>query len=207
MIYPKKNKLIYGFFRFYIPWIIRRNFYTVNFNPVVINPDKAVLLLANHFGWWDAFLLYDVFRKLTDKKLYVMVIEDTMQREWAIKYIGAFSVNKKPREIIASLAYATTLLADPKNLVLIFPQGKLYSNLVNEVHFEKGIIKIIDQAKDKFQLIYATTFIENFQHKKPTANIYLSANTNCTFEDIKAITGSYQQHYNTSRQQQTKIVL
>ena len=136
-----------------------------------------------------------------------MLLEETAKKEPMLKYGGAFSINKTSKDALQSINYAAQLLAAPQNLVLVFPQGKLYSNFVSDVHFEKGIMKIMEQAKGKFQLIYAATFIENFQHKKPTANIYLSNATNCTFEDIKAITGSYQQHYNTSRQQQTKIVL
>jgi hypothetical protein len=57
-----------------------------------------------------------------------MVIEETVQKVSFFKYMGAFSVNKNSREMLASLNYAAELLNDPQNLVLIFPQGKLYSN-------------------------------------------------------------------------------
>ena len=65
----------------------------------------------------------------------------------------------------------------------------------------------MEQAQSKFQLIYAATFIEYWQHKKPTVNTYLSKPVNCTFENIEALLESYQQHYNSARQLQTKIVL
>lgn len=208
MIYPKKSNIIRGFFRRYIPWIIRRNFHAVNFDAVTIDADKSVLLLANHFSWWDAFLLYYVFDKLAGKKFYVMVLEDTMQKEWFFKYIGAFSVNKNSREVIDSLTYAAQILNDPQNLVLIFPQGKLYSNFIDEVHFKNGVMKIIEQVSGKCQMVYAATFIENFQYKKPGVNVYLSKDTNCTFENIEDLNGRYQGHYNQARQQQqTKTVL
>jgi 1-acyl-sn-glycerol-3-phosphate acyltransferase len=207
MIYPQNNRLIYGFFQRYIPRIIRRNFKEVNFNSVEIDQNKSVLLLANHFSWWDAFLLYFVFAKLTGKKLHVMVLEDTMKKQWFFKYIGAFSVNKTPHGVINALNYAAQLLNDPQNLVLIFPQGKLCSNFVNEVQFEKGVMKIMDQAAGRFQLIYAAAFVENLQYEKPMANVYLSIPVNCTFENIEALTQSYQQHYNDARLLQTKIIL
>src|ERR1700744_1502481 len=207
MIYPQNNRLIYGFFQRYIPWIIRRNFKAVNFNPIETDQSKSVLLLANHFSWWDAFLLYFVFTKLTGKKLHVMVLEDTMKKQGFFKFIGAFSVDKTPHEVPKSLSYAAQLLNDPQNLVLIFPQGKLCSNFVNEVRFEKGIMKIMDQAAGKFQLIYAAAFVENFQYKKPTVNVYLSIPVNCTFENMEALTQSYQQHYKQARLLQTKIIL
>ncbi|HEY0244722.1 MAG TPA: 1-acyl-sn-glycerol-3-phosphate acyltransferase, partial [Mucilaginibacter sp.] len=174
MIYPEKNIIIRWFFSKYIPWIIRRNFQAVNFNEIEIDQDRSVLLIANHFSWWDAFLLYDVFDKLTGKKFHVMVIEETMKKHAFFKYIGAFSVNKNSREVIASLDYAAQLLNDPQNLVLLFPQGKLYSNFIDSMQFEKGTLKVMEQAGHKFQLIYAATFTEHLQYKKPVVNVYLN---------------------------------
>ena len=207
MIYPEKNTLIRWFFSKYIPWIISRNFHAVNFNKIEIDQNSAVLLIANHFSWWDAFLLYYVFDKLTGKKFHVMVVKETMRKHGFFKYIGAFSVNKNSREVMESLDYAARLLNDPQNLVLLFPQGKLYSNFIDRVQFEKGTLKIMEQAGHKFQLIYAAAFIEHLQYKKPTVNVYLNSITNCTFESIAALTDSYQQHYDSARQLQTKIVL
>lgn len=163
--------------------------------------------MANHFSWWDAFLLYHVLNKLTGKKIHVMVIEDTMKKHAFFKYIGAFSVNKNSRGVIESLNYAAQLLNNAQNIVLLFPQGKLHSNFINKVQFEKGTLKIMDQAQGQFQLVYAATFIESLQHKKPTVNVYLNNVTNCTFENIAALTDSYQQHYDSAQQLQTKIVI
>ncbi|MDB5111570.1 MAG: glycerol acyltransferase [Mucilaginibacter sp.] len=207
MIYPQKNNIIQGLLRYYIKWIIRRNFHAVNFNTIEIDQNKGVLLLANHFSWWDGFIWYYINTKLFKKKPYVMILEETMQSVPFFKYLGGFSVNKKLHEMLASLDYAAQLLNDPQNIVLLFPQGKLYSNFINDVHFEKGVIKIMERAKGKFQLVYAATFIENFQYKKPTVNVYLSRDTIGTFENIEALTRNYQQHYNAAKQLQTKIVL
>ena len=151
MIYPQNNKLIRGFFRLYLPWIIRRNFNEVKFDQVGIDPDKSILLLANHYSWWDAFLLYYVFSKLCNKRLYVMVLEETMKKQIFLKYIGSFSVNRNSRQAVASINYAAELLQNPQNLVLIFPQGALHSNFVSDVKFEQGIIKIIQKASNQFQ--------------------------------------------------------
>ncbi|MGZ3755299.1 MAG: 1-acyl-sn-glycerol-3-phosphate acyltransferase [Mucilaginibacter sp.] len=207
MIYPKNNQLIRGFFRLYLPWIIRRNFKGVTFDQVDIDPDKPVLLLANHYSWWDAFLLYYVFSKLCNKRLYVMVLEETMKQQQFLKYIGSFSVSKNSRQVVASVNYAAELLQNPTNLVLLFPQGKLHSNFVTDVDFRKGALSVMEKAIHPFQLIYAATFTENFQHKKPTANVYLTQATNCIFEDIAGLNADYQQHYNAARQRQTQIVI
>lgn len=207
MIYPKKNGVMRWMLKSYVYFILKRHFYRIDFNNIEVEQGKSILLVANHFSIWDGLVLYWVARQFSTKKFHVMLFEETAKKEPMLKYGGAFSVSKGSKDMMQSLDYAGQLLADPANLVLIFPQGKLYSNFVNEVHFEKGVIKIMQQAGDKFQLIYAATFIEHLQHKKPTANIYLNNPANCTFENIEALNNSYQQHYDTSRQQQTKIVL
>jgi 1-acyl-sn-glycerol-3-phosphate acyltransferase len=207
MIYPKKNRIMFLILYVYTRYILNRHFYNINFNNVEIEQNRSILLIANHFSIWDGLILYWVTRKNLRKKFHVMLLEATSKKESMLKYGGAFSINKGSRNIIESLNYAAELLHDPQNLVLVFPQGKLYSNFINDIYFEKGIMKIMENARDKFQLIYAATFIENFQYKKPTANVYLNADTNGRFEAIEDLKNSYQQHYSAAKLQQTKKVL
>ena len=108
--------------------------------------------------------------------------------------------------MLQSLDYAAELLNDPKNLVLIFPQGKLYSNFVQDIHFEKGIMRIIEKAQGNFQLIFAATFIQYLEHKKPTATVYLKAE-NDSDGDFEKLKNAYQQYYNDTKLQQTEIVI
>lgn len=207
MIYPKQNSLIRWFFAGYIKRAIKRNFRVINFNHIEVENNKAILLLANHFSWWDGFILYYLNAKLLKKNFHIMVLEETMQRVKFFKYLGAFSVNKNSREVVDSLNYATQLLNDPQNLVVIFPQGKLCSNFITDVNFEKGVMKILEQVKNNFQLVMAAAFIENFEHKKSSVNIYLQNIPHTKFENIAKLNDIYQQHYNAARQQQTEIVL
>ncbi|MET3978694.1 1-acyl-sn-glycerol-3-phosphate acyltransferase [Mucilaginibacter sp. UYP25] len=202
MIYPQKNKLITWFFHNYILRIVKADFHAVKFNAVEVERGKSVLLLANHFSWWDGFLMYYINHKVFKKRFHVMVIEETVKEVSFFKYMGAFSVSKSSREMLASLDYAAQLLNDPENLVLIFPQGKLYSNFVDEVDFQKGLSKIMQQAAGKFLTIMAATFIENLQYRKPTANVYLKVEG-----DLSDVQAAYQQHYDNAKQQQTKIVI
>jgi 1-acyl-sn-glycerol-3-phosphate acyltransferase len=206
MIYPQKNKLIHWFFHHYILNIVKGNFKQIKYNDVGVDKDKSVLLLANHFSWWDGFLLYYINHKILKKKFHVMVIAETMQQVSFFKYMGAFSVNKNSREILASLDYAAKLLNDPQNLVLIFPQGKLYSNFIDKISFEKGLLKITQGVGGKYQTVLAATFIESLQYKKPSASVYLKTITG-SYNNIDDIRGAYQQHYNSSKLVQTEIVI
>jgi 1-acyl-sn-glycerol-3-phosphate acyltransferase len=206
MIYPKKNIIFKWSIHAYVYWLTIRNFKAINFNTIGVEKNKSILLIANHFSAWDTLVLFWINRKLLKKKFHVMMLESTALKEPFLKYAGGFSVNKTSRDMIHSIDFAAKLLDDPDNMVLIFPQGKIYSNMVSEVTFEKGIIQIIKKAASNFQLIFAVTFIENFDNFKPVANTYLKTNSDSSINTILDLQGAYQQHYTQSRQQQIQIV-
>lgn len=206
MIRPQKNVILRWFFHRYILYIIGRNFRAVNFNEMPLDAHKSVLLLANHIGWWDGFLLYWLNERFFKKKFHVMVLEDTMRQVSFLKYMGAFSVVKKSRSMLESLQYAADLLHDPENLVLIFPQGHLYSNFVDDIHFDKGLMRIVKSATGQFQYVFAAMFIEYFEHRKPTVNIY-NQTFNNSVNHIDDLKGVYINHYHQAKKRQTQIVL
>lgn len=205
MIYPKKNSIIFWTMHFYVKWLLRKQFHEIIFNTVEIDTSRSVLLIANHYSFWDTLILYTVNTKLLKKNFHVMILEETSREQPFLKYAGAFSVNKRSRDLLKSLDYAAQLLNDPKNLVLIYPQGKLYSNFVNEVNFEKGVSRITKQVQGSFQLVFAAAFVQYFKHKKPTATVYLK-NVSESFVDkpINELQNAYQQYYSASKKLQTE---
>ncbi|WP_413669499.1 lysophospholipid acyltransferase family protein [Mucilaginibacter sp. Mucisp86] len=206
MIRNKKNFFLNRIVHYYIKWAVGKTFHELLFNDVAIDKSKSVLLIGNHFSFWDGLILYCVNEKLLKKKLHVMILEETARKERFLKYVGAFSVKKDSRSIFQSLDYAAELLADPANLVLMFPQGKLYANFVTNIKFEKGIMRIIEKATGNFQLVFASTFIQYFKHKKPTVTVYLKGEPeNYTGKSIDKLQEAYQRHYESSKLQQTEI--
>ncbi|MBD1365288.1 lysophospholipid acyltransferase family protein [Mucilaginibacter sp. ZT4R22] len=206
MIYPKNNRLMKWMFDTYVKWLVGKTFHQFLYNEVGLDSDKSVLLVANHFSFWDGLILYVLNDKLLHKKFHVMILEDTAKREGMLRYAGAFSVSKNSRDMLESLNYAAELLNQPGNLLLMFPQGKLYSNFVNRVHFEQGLLKIMKKAEGKFQILFAATFIQYLKHKKPSVTVYLKTERE-TYSDktIDELQSTYQQHYDASKLQQTEI--
>jgi len=208
MIYPKNDSIRFWLFRRYVLWTVGRQFHELLFNHIDTGKNQSVLLIANHFSFWDTLILFCVNDRLFKKKPHVMILEETAKKQPFLRYGGAFSVNKNSRDLLLSINYAAQLLNDPQNIVLIFPQGKLYSNFVEQVDFESGILKIIKQAKGNFQMVFAATFVQYFKHKKPTATVYLKGETeNYADKSMDALQSAYQQHYNVSKQLQTQISL
>ncbi|RYZ99369.1 MAG: glycerol acyltransferase [Sphingobacteriaceae bacterium] len=207
MIAAKRNTVIHWFFQRYINHIVKNNFHTVNFNAVEVDEQRSVLLVANHFSWWDGFILFYLSNRLFKKRFHIMVLEETVRKVSFMKYMGAFSVAKNSKDIVASLNYAAELLQDAGNMVVIFPQGKLYSNFVDDVHVEKGVLNILSKAQEKTQLIFVATFIEHLQYKKPQVNVYLNKQSSNHFANINELKQAYSQHYKFAKQQQTQIVI
>ncbi len=206
MIRPQKNFLITGFFSRYIPYIIGRHFHAVHFNKVNIDPHKSILLLPNHYSWWDGFLMFHLNKLVFKKKFHVMILEETGKKFSFLKYLGAYTVQKGTRDIIVSLDYTAGLLADPGNLVLIFPQGTLYSNFADQIQFQNGLSRVIKLAGKQFQTVFAVSFIEYMQHKKATVTINLKAEPE-SFADINTLQGAFQSYYQTAKLEQGKNVV
>lgn len=193
MIKPKKNYFVFRFFSWYISWIIKRNFKNLNFNEVAFDKSQSVLLIANHFSWWDGFLYFHLNKIYFKKNFYVMVKEETAKKVKFLKYLGAFSVLKNSKSLVDSLNYATHLLNNQNNLVLIFPQGNLQSSHTNKIIFQKGIYKIIKTIKGNWQCIFAVALTDYFESPKASIEINLSK---AFLGDDEDIANLYQLFYN-----------
>ncbi|SKB62324.1 1-acyl-sn-glycerol-3-phosphate acyltransferase [Daejeonella lutea] len=203
MLEPRRNSFIHAFFSWYISRIISTDFHKLAFNEVQFDRDKSILLLANHYSWWDGFLLFHINKVYFRKKFHVMITEENYENVWFLKYLGSFSVKKNSRSIIETLEYAGRLLDDSENLVLIFPQGKLFSNHIDEIQFQKGLMSMINISKRKFQYMFAAAFADYFEHRKPSITCYLNAWEGAEFTSLQLIKSAYNKHYEASRQKQS----
>ena len=207
MIKPKSNKFIYAFFAWYIERIIKKDFSEFEYNKVDFEPEKAILLLSNHFSWWDGFLIFHLNKVYFKKKFHVMVLEETAKKEGFLKYLGAFSIQKNAKSLIESLEYAGKLLDDPNNLVLIFPQGQLYSLHSKAIHFEKGVSRIINASKRNFNYVFAVILTDYFDQRKPTLKIELQNWAQPEFASLQVIKNAYNKHYENALTKQAEITV
>lgn len=135
-----------------------------------------------------------------------MILEATSKKFFFLKYLGGYTVNKGSRDILVSLDYTAQLLADPDNLVLIFPQGTLYSNFADEIVFQNGLSRVIKQAEGQFQTLFAVSFMETLQHKKSSVNFDLKVFAD-GFQDIGELKEAFQSYYSAAKLRQSKIVV
>jgi hypothetical protein len=201
-----KNSFVFGFFSWYIRYIIKRDFSAYTFNNFKINKDEAVLLLANHFSWWDGFLMFQLNRILFKKEFHVLVTEEDYKKHWFLKYVGAFAAEGKGKDVVETLLYAGELLNDPDSLVLVFPQGKLYSVYHNNIAFEKGVMQVINASKKKFQIIFAANLI-GFSSRKPTVQTCLNSWEAEEYMSLQLLKSEYNKHYVEAVKAQNKVVV
>jgi len=162
-----------AFYLFESRVIFPRRFRKLEINGIPILPNHSILLLQNHFSWWDGFFGSYLAYKFLKKSYHVMVQEDQLKRHFYFKYKGAFSIRKKSREIFESIEYSQTLLKNPDNMVLVFPQGKLQSIHTHEIKIEKGIYKLLENAPANCQVIYNAVVVNFFEGFKPSVSFHL----------------------------------
>lgn len=101
-----------------------------------------------------------------------MMLENQLRKHWYFNYTGGFSVKKSNRSIIESLKYASEILSDPGNMVLMYPQGRIQSSYTRDFIFEKGINTIIRNLNGGLQIIFMANLTDYFSDRKPGLYMY-----------------------------------
>ena len=173
MIPARRVKLFSNWFAIYMRCRMRRAFNRLEVMPFTPKEGHSVLLLCNHFSWWDGLWGNYLAYWHLNRKLYIMMQEDHLKKRMLLNLFGGFSINRNSREMILSLQYAAGLLNDPGNLVVVFPQGELISNHTTEINVEKGIERLLKNIKAPCQIVYNCALIDYFESLKPSVYFHL----------------------------------
>lgn len=197
MLKAKHNIIVYNFFKFYTRLLLKNNFKSINISGNFIDKNSPLLILSNHISWWDGFWIMYLNLKVFKRKFFFMMLESQLKKHWYFNFTGGFSIKNKSKTIIDSLTYVIELLRDSKNLVLIFPQGEIYSLYYKEFKFKKGIERILKDLDGKVQIFFVANFIEYFSNKKPSVFIYFKEYEQ-VINSIVEIENAYNIFYNES---------
>lgn len=204
IIKAKHNPLVVNFFNLYSKEKIRHNFHQVAIEGDIDVSNHAVLLLSNHLSWWDGFWALYLNIRLFKKKFHFMMDEKELAKRWLFSYAGGFSVAPHNKSILESIRYASELLLDTNNLVLVYPQGKLYSSYCNDIRFMKGINRI--NTTERTKVVFLVQFVDYFQHEKPTVFFYLKETDKEQLPE-KDYEKQYQHFYHDCLEKQSKIII
>ena len=178
------------FIKFFSIWKTNRSFHSVNIDDFIDDKSKPMILIANHFSWWDGFWMNYLNSKRFNRKFYFMMLEDQLEKRKFLLKCGGFSVNKSSKNLIETINYTIDLLKDNSNLVLIFPQGKIQTLYTQKFEFEKGIEHILKRNKSDVQIIFSANMIDYYSYEKPSLFIYLKKYDSLDYS-VDSIESSY----------------
>jgi 1-acyl-sn-glycerol-3-phosphate acyltransferase len=173
IIKAKHHWFVHPFFKLYAVYKIRRSFNNVIVSGGYQDKNLPVLLISNHISWWDGFWAMYVNVKILHRKFHFMMLEEQLRRFSFFINTGGYSVKKGSRSIIETLNYTLELLSDNKNMVLLFPQGKITSVYQQSIEFEQGLERILKVVKGKVQIMFLANLVDYYSQEKPSLHIYL----------------------------------
>ncbi len=172
MIEARHNPFVYSFLSCYAKIKIRNNFREVVMKGEADVSGRSVLLLSNHISWWDGFWAFFLNDSLFRKHFYFMMNETELKKRKLFSQAGGFSIANRGRSVFQALDYASALLRQPENLVLIYPQGKLHSAQDHDFRFKKGIERLNIAGDEQSKVVFLFQLVDYYQHPKPTLFLY-----------------------------------
>lgn len=170
MIKAKHNIFAEFIFYPYLERLLRKNFshfFLVNTFPLIDN-NAGLVITPNHFSWWDGFFIGHIERKFLHRKFFIMMLEDQLKRYWFFQKVGAYSIQQdNPKSIIETARYTSEIINN-KNVVVIYPQGKIESFSTKNLNLKKGLNLFTKNVKEKFYVLPVGFKIEFYEEKLPS---------------------------------------
>ncbi len=187
MIKASHSPVFDSVFGVYLNAHMRLAFKSIEINNYFDDKGGPILLIGNHFSWWDGFIARHINKRILKRKLHLMMDEEQLSKRRFLSKLGAFSIKKNSRSARLSLQYATELLSNPENLLILFPQGKFQSMHQHPLSFESGWFRIIKNAPKNMQVLFMASLVEYFAASRPHLNIYLDRPDCISEEEIPSI--------------------
>ncbi|BDQ03867.1 MAG: hypothetical protein KatS3mg036_1067 [Ignavibacterium sp.] len=170
MIKAERKKWALLVFDFYIERLLKKyfkDFRLINSFPET-SPERSLVVAPNHFSWWDGFFVYFLLKKKTNKKIFIMMLENQLRRYWFFQKIGCFSTNPANKQsTVATLRYTLDLLENPDNCVVIFPQGEIEPFEKTSLNYNEGIEFLARYLSKEFDILPVANKIFYSNEKLP----------------------------------------
>jgi len=154
-------------FDFYIGKLLRKHFshfYLLNNFPALKSPN-SIVLIPNHFSWWDGFFIDWILKKETKYQIKIMMLEEQLKRFWFFNYLGAYSIEpKNPASVKETVLYTRSLINKKENGIVIYPQGEIEPYEKRPLQLKEGLKLILKPETDA--LIIPVGFKIHFTSEK-----------------------------------------
>jgi 1-acyl-sn-glycerol-3-phosphate acyltransferase len=199
MIKANHRPFFVWFFKQYSARMINSSFREVCIHYEDSTEDKSVLMIGNHFSWWDGFFANYINNKVFNKKIHVLMLEEQLKSRMFLNKAGAFSIARGKRSVIETLDYSSGLLSEKNNMLVLYPQGVFQSLYQFPLNFEKGFMRILKNADPlSFQVVFYAALIDYFSKRKPKIDFYLKQHKYEKGQDANDLEKSYNDHLKSS---------
>lgn len=207
MIKANHSRLYTWFFDKYIGHILHKQFREINITGHVEPKGRSILIVGNHFSWWDGFFILHLNRIVFKRKLYVMMLEEQLKKRMFLSRIGAYSINPGTKSVIDSLSYTVTLLKEPQTIAAIFPQGDIESAYTSRIRFEKGLQFILDRSSSQapVQLVFMAALVDYYSHQKPSLTLSIEEYMDWGTPQAEGVEDAYNDFYRRAIERQDSI--
>lgn len=142
-----------------------------------------VLLVANHFSWWDGLWLMLRFRK-TRWQLTVPMLASQLKSRPFLRWWGALPL-RSGRMLAVQVQACELACMQPNQLLLLFPQGQIASLGTSHFNFQTGLLRKL--CRPGVQLVFLYQTVEYGNRPRPEVHHFLEAQGEQTkLADIEA---------------------
>lgn len=170
MIKARHNPFFVRFFRFYSKFMLHRHFNEINIKGSFTDKNMPVLIIANHFSWWDGFIANYLNNLLFQRRFHIMMLEEQLRQRMFLNKAGAYSIKKNSRDVVNTLNYTVELMKDKNNIVVMYPQGSIQSVYHYPLEFEKGVEAILNRSQE-VDVYFLVALVDYFSHRKPALTL------------------------------------
>ena len=207
MIRANHSRIHNWFFANYVNHILHKQFREINITGYIELRERPVLIVGNHFSWWDGFFVMHLNRTLFRRDLYVMMLEEQLKKRLFLSRVGAFSIKPGNKSVVNSLSYTVDLLRNPKNIVVIFPQGEIKSAYTEQYRFEKGLQFILDRTASQvpIHLVFMASLVDYYSHRKPSLTIAVEEYKDWGIPNADSVEDAYNKFFRRTVQRQDSL--
>lgn len=170
--------LLYPFFRQFGNLLLHGCFRTVAFAGPTADFSRPLLLISNHVSWWDGCWNFYLTEFILHRRFYFMAGASQLHRYPFMREIGGIPLQSNSRNNIKSIACVNRLLQDPRNAVLLYPQGKMASVYRSRFQFAPGTDHLLQLLPADIQLLFVAYFTENGNRLRPGVWAYYALRDN-----------------------------
>lgn len=145
-------------------------------HPPTINPDRPLIIASNHPSWWDPMVgLISLLRYFPDRHPYVPIDPVGMNQHPIMARVGFFPVEPdSPAGARSLLRHGQTILARPRTLLWITPEGSFTNPLHRPLLLKPGIARLAAAVPDA-QLLPVAIHHRFADHPRPDALLHFGS--------------------------------